>query len=107
MTSLSKRLPRGPQPLYRSAEFKLLIENHLPYLTSIDGTTLAPLEPMDMLVYRGNLYGYLRHKNVNPNHFWTIMRINGWHTPSEFTDPVHTIIMPNIAAIDELAIKIR
>lgn len=71
---------------YYNKKFRLVIESNLNYIKKDLGTNKLLYTDEEKYVYNGNLYGFLKFKNVNSDidMYWIIMRLSGFNSPSEF-----------------------
>lgn len=86
---------------YYSEEMLNFLEDHLVYLNSLD-TTKIGLEYTEALKYKGDLFGILNKKKIDPNYHYVVMRINGFKSSSDFTGEETFILVPDFKEIDLL-----
>lgn len=98
-TSLAASLASNEPNEWNSADFRSVIEYHLPYLRN---TALAPIPISADVGYhsRGDFYQLLINKGVTERLHWIILRMNGFVNPLHYDGVAMDILIPNEEAID-------
>lgn len=95
---------RGHALTYFTTEFKTLIEDHLTLLINDVGTVKEPI-PVELATkYHRNFYSLLADRafHIDYKYHWAILRINGFHNPSEFIRTQQQFLKPDLAKLDAL-----
>ena len=85
-----------------SASFRNLIENHLALLRTHSTTTLVTLNKHDEYKFTGDFYQLLHTVNVTQDLWWIILRLNGLHSPLDYTGELIQILIPSMSKIKTL-----
>mgnify|MGYP001325834188 CR=1 FL=1 len=102
-----------PNPLYRSmssdgpaayysADMRVMLELHIPYLLANQRSTLIPIDPNDAHRYEYDLAGLLLKYSVPAQLHWIVMRLNNMTSPIEFTSAVTGLYIPDPNVIERL-----
>lgn len=100
MTSLSTYgLPEGKNTTIHSKTFMTYIESHMGYLRSHPDAEYVDVDANLATKNAGNLYSYLVDVQYDRLWFWVVMRLNGLHSPLDFTGEEQQLLFP---PLDEL-----
>lgn len=94
-------LKYGPDVYYEKA-FMDTLEAHMEYLRNSPKTQSISVDSHKAVIYEGDLYGYLLEERIQPQYFWTIMRMNNFYSPHEFGPTTESLVIPNFADVDIL-----
>ena len=94
----------GDTNLY-STSFRRLIEDHLEYIREHSSTTIKPVLGSIAVKYNGDLYGLLIHLRVSQELHWITMRVNNFHSPTDYNNELISLVIPNIKLIKTLLSK--
>lgn len=90
----------GPS-IYYTAEFRKVLEDHIPYLKQHPQTTTIVVPKADLEQFKYNLSGFLSRK-IAPHLVWIVMRINGYLHNSQFDGTEEVLTVPSPLAIEEI-----
>ena len=79
---------------YYSPGFRQVIEDHLSWLQKSSSTNQITLSPQAEYKYIGDFYSLLQNIDVNQDMYWITMRLNGLHSPLDYTGDLITILIP-------------
>ena len=82
--------------------FRDVLEDHIPNILSQTNTSVREVSFVERNKWRGDMFGFLNTKGIDPDLHWITMRINGFLNPNEFPDGKETILVPNIQYINSL-----
>ena len=82
--------------------FRNLIEEHLTYLRDNKSVETIMVEHNLRYKFEHDLYGYLTAKDYPREYHWIILRVNDFHTTSEFTKETTMLIVPNLTQVENL-----
>lgn len=100
--SLSEfRVPQTPAYM-RTERFKSYVESVLTVLLSPSSVQALPIEPTDGWTNRSDLAGFLLDKNIPVSMHYTIMRMNGFTSMTDFNETVSVLYLPNENVFSEL-----
>ena len=94
-------IDEGPY-IYYEDSFRNVIEDHLPWLRTSERTQARPLEPAVAMRNNFDLYTLLLEMNIAPHLHWTIMRMNGYTSPEQFTADVTALMIPDTGDMETL-----
>lgn len=106
MVTLIKKLPTRKKIFFNS-KFRQVIEDHLNILKSDKNITPLEIKDVDASVYHGDLYGLLGKYNVAFDIHWIVMRINGFNNPTDYTQDITVLNLPNVAYLESLINRFR
>ena len=86
--------------LYYQEKFKQTIEDHLPLLK--EKVTTQPIESYLQTQCKYNFYLLLNRLNVSYKYHWVVLRVNGLHTPQDYTGEKMFIYLPDFKQVDRL-----
>lgn len=104
--SLVKKLP-ARNKVFFNKDFRKVIEDHLKILKTSQNVTPLDVSNVDASVYHGDLYGLLTKYNVSIDIHWIVMRINGFTSPTQYTQDIVSLDLPNIAYLESLLNRFR
>lgn len=102
MTVLSQMGSPGAA-IYHTSAWRLLVESHLTYLRAGVESDVLSIEKHVAYKYEGDLYGALTELRVPQYMHWTIMRVNGLFSPTEFNGEAVTLMVPTRETFQQLA----
>ena len=82
--------------------FKNVIEEHISLLKDEKNCSITNITSHMTYKYENNLYGLLTELKYDSKYHWTIMRVNGFHNPNEFSTTTDKLIIPKSNYIDNL-----
>lgn len=95
------QVPTGNTDYYSQA-FRNLIEDHKNYLLNHSLTKQIPLTPNAEDIYTGDFYQLLQSLRIEQDLWWIIMRLNGLHSPLDYTGNLGNIYVPDASVINSL-----
>ncbi len=101
VTSLAKKMSNEGPAVYYSSAFRDVIEQHLPKLILYNAHDLT-VEPNVAHKYRTDFYGLLRYMGVTPQMWWPTLRVNGMTSPTEYTDEMLAVSIPDYNEIERI-----
>lgn len=78
------------------------LEAHLSYLRNSKSTVTQPVDQHQVIVYHGDLFGYLTKANVKACYHWVVMRLNSMHSPRDFDETFRTLLVPDERELERL-----
>lgn len=75
--------------IYYSKEFMAVIDSNLTTLVE-EVTNSYTVEPLQAYLFKGDLYGLLKHLGVPLKYHYAVMRVNGFRSPSDYGDANHS-----------------
>lgn len=102
MTVLSMMGSPGAD-IYHTETWRLLVESHLTYLRALVESEVVVIEPHIAYKYEGDLYGALTELRIPQYMHWTIMRVNGLFSPTEFNGETVSLMVPLRETFQQLA----
>jgi hypothetical protein len=100
--SLDSQMAPDGGSLYYTDAYQTMIETHLQWLLSHPATYQINIEPGIGVKYEGDLYGLLRINGIPPQHFWTVMRMNGMRSTTDYESTVSSLLVPNYQVMSSL-----
>lgn len=91
----------GPDIYYR-ADFRDVVETHIPILLTNAKTTEQLVEPQMAYKNDGNFVGLLNDLGIKNELHWIVMRLNGMYSPTEYTSDRISILLPPDSYISQL-----
>lgn len=95
----------GP-PIYYSARFRQMVEDHLLVIKQMDTAGVKNITENDWAAlnrFVGDFNGFLSALNYHPKYHWTIMRMNGYRSRFDLDLGLTTLLLPDWDYIDRLA----
>lgn len=96
-----KLLDAGPDIFYDDS-FRLVLEDHLELIKKNKHLETINIIPHLTYKFERDIYGLLNELNYPRNYHWIIMRVNGYHNPSELKSDVTQLLIPNFQQIENL-----
>lgn len=87
---------------YYNENFYTILESHIPYFKTNKFYTVTTLNPIDGVVYEGDLFGLLDKLMINKQYHYFIMRFNGYVSPDELKKETQSLLIPNMQELDLL-----
>lgn len=84
---------------YLEPSFIQQIETHLPLLMLPNNYSTVTIEPYLTKKFRGDFYGLLIEKNINPIAHYASLRINGFKNPSDYQGDINTFLVSSTELI--------
>lgn len=97
--------------IYFDPVFRNMVEQHLSVLRYHPEVALDEISPDQVFRFRGDFFGLLQQKNIDPSLHWIYLRVNNLLSPTDFgnafneeytTSRVFNMIVPPESAIDTL-----
>ena len=88
--------------VYFEKGFRIVLDDHIGFLTDHKETTVIPVKPVEALKYEGDFSGLLSSYNVPINLHWVTMRMNRLTSPCDSSDEITSVIVPSEAAVERL-----
>lgn len=88
--------------VYYNPDFLDTLEYHIPRLSVHPDGSMIVIEPALANQYHGDLYGLLSAVGVPRQYQWTIMRVNGMRSPTDYDVSMVQLIQPPYREIDDL-----
>lgn len=102
-TPLSKKAYSVGESQYYSEAIRQVLEDHMTYLRErSEERTLDPTKANLFLKYKFDVYGFLAEHNVEPKHYWIVMRVNNIYSPQELPETMDVLLIPPGAEIDKI-----
>lgn len=101
MSVLSLLRPSGPAFFY-SAEWRLLVETHLHWLRAQNVSDQVVINEQLAYKYEGDLFGALTELGIPDEMHWTILRMNGLTSPTEFKGDAAVLMVPSRETLNSL-----
>lgn len=102
MTVLSARVDPGPE-IYYTAAWRLIVETHLTWLRALRASDVVVIDPHTAYKYEGDLYGAMTDKGIPSYMHWTVMRVNGLYSPTDFNVETAALMVPALDTFRQLA----
>jgi len=100
--SLNNHAVAKGNAIYYSETFRTLIETHLPWLINHRDTDTSIIDSQIAYKYESDFYGLLSYLGIGMAYHWTILRVNGLHSPSDYLASNVSLKLPNTVEIDRL-----
>ncbi len=71
-------------PVFYEEDFRTLIENHMLYIRTYQGTTTTGIPGSECVRFIGDFYGLLKNRGYAPEKHYLMMRVNGFNSSSDF-----------------------
>ena len=91
----------GPD-IYYDIAFRNILEDHVTFLRNNKETVTIMIEPAYAYKYEGDLFGLLSKYNIDFELHWIIMRVNKMVSPTETTDMLSSLLIPNRTVIERI-----
>lgn len=98
-------MPTDGSQDYYVQSFRNTLESHMPYLRNSSSTKSQMVDPHQVVVYHGDLFGYLTYAGVKACYHWAIMRINSMHSPREFNETIYSLSIPDEKELERLRLS--
>lgn len=85
------------QEIFYDPDFMLVLERNLPMLK--DNAISRPVQIEKALRYVGNFDGLCIDMDIDHDHIWLIMRMNGMRNTYDFTGKVDSILVPDVSTL--------
>lgn len=105
MNRLSRTIDLRMPTIYTDPQFRAMIESHMPAFRKASQGIKVEVADIEMVRWRGNLYGYLAHQQVELSKFWIILRLNDLSGPHEFDEQHQVLIYPDVSYLQKLIDK--
>lgn len=89
--------PTGADVFY-DPKFRHVLEDHLEVLKTDERNDTIQVSPREGEKFKRDLFGFLKVKDVQPQHYWIVMRVNGMRSPIEFVG-YNSLTVPTESAI--------
>lgn len=100
--TINKTNRGASKPIYYTDHYRQLVENHLPLIRN-DTSALTVTIPTDVaFVCNADFFSVLNHFDVPEHLHWTIMRVNGYSSPTQYRTHVTEILIPSDALLERL-----
>ena len=86
------------QEIFYEPSFMLVLERNLPLL--IDQAIRRPIEIEKALKYKGNFDGLCIEHDIDHDHIWIVMRMNGLRNCYDFDGKLDSLLVPSQNSID-------
>lgn len=88
--------------VYFSEGFQSMLENHILLLIQSSGTQVMPVKNAIAHQFEGDFYGLLTSLDIPDQYHFTILRCNGFYSPTDYRSTLVNIIIPSFTDVDEL-----
>lgn len=105
--ALTDQLPASGSDDYYQDSFRWTIEASIPKLKTSTNTTKQIVTALQGKVYNGNLYGLLTELGVPFYLLWVVMRLNDFHSSSDFTSDTTSLLIPSASELERLRLSWR
>ena len=75
-------------------DYVFLIDSYLTYLREHYGTNVVEVDPTKARVFYGDFYGFLQSRQISPEHWYLLLRLNKMTHPIQFDENLKQIIVP-------------
>jgi hypothetical protein len=96
-----------PNPTYYSEAFINAVHANKAVILKSSGTTTQAVDIHDAGKYHGDLYGYLRARNVEIHLYPAILVINNLNSQQEFSEHVKVLSIPDSNTLYAIAEQIN
>lgn len=103
---LSKYSRKVVSPTKHSDKYRQVIEEHLKILREQNSTRI-PISADANTRYIGDMDGLMTELNIRYDDMWTVMRVNGFMSPSDYTGDLDSLIIPSANLLDKLLQRIK
>lgn len=87
---------------YYDPSFRDVLEAHLSWLRAHRTTYTLAVTSFNLLVYNRNLSGFLIENKIPMKLHWLTMRMSGLYAPTDFTEGVEALLVPNTDTVERL-----
>ncbi len=101
MSVVSQMLGSG-ESFYYSPQWRLLVETHLTWLRTQTVSDSVIIDHQLAYKYEGDLFGALTELGIPDYMHWTIMRLNGLSSPTEFRGEAAVLMVPQRSTFTSL-----
>lgn len=102
---LDDLMPADGSQDYYNQGLRNSLEAHLSYLRNSKSTTTQMVDQHQVIVYHGDLFGYLTMAGVKACYHWVIMRLNGLHSPRDFDERITALQIPDERELERLRVS--
>lgn len=88
--------------IFYDSQFRIVLEDHMTYLKSLDTTKSISVELNNSYKYEGDFYGLLQAMNIPAQNFFIILRMNNLTSPAEYTKDLTSLLVPDNTAINRI-----
>lgn len=81
------------EEIFYNPDFMLVLERNLPLLR--DTAIKRPIEIEKALKYKGNFDGFCIDHDINHDHLWVVMRVNGMRNNYDFDGRMESLMVPD------------
>lgn len=99
---IDSEMPTDGSVDYYNESFRYVLESHMSYLRTLASTAQVVVPPIDTAIYNNDFFGYLNSRHISQCYHWVIMRVNNYFSPSDFTDGVGTILLPDMTVLEKI-----
>lgn len=104
--SLSNTGLQSASASYYSKRWRTAVEHHTSFLLNHSETTEVSTLGLKGYRTRYDLFAFLAQEGVTEKWHWTIMRINGFASPTDFDEETLAIYVPSNTVLEELYGKV-
>jgi hypothetical protein len=97
-----KKFTLNLDPSYSSPAFIQLVESHLPLLLLPNNYSVLTVEQYLTNKYKGDFYGLLVEKQINPVVHYASLRINDLKNPGDYNGETNTVLICNTGILTSL-----
>lgn len=90
------------KPIYYTDHYRQLVENHLLMLRSDDAAMTVTVPTDVAYVSNADFFSVLNSFDVPEHLHWTIMRVNGYSSPTQYRTSVTEILIPSDITLERL-----
>ena len=91
-----------PDPSFLGRDYFVLIESHLEYLRNHSKNRILEVTPHEADVYRGDLAGLLRDKQISKATHYAIIRMNGFESSMAYDGVATHFIIPDDSVVSKI-----
>lgn len=91
----------GYESFYRR-DFNQVLDSHLEYLKTAGNTQYMEIPSAWLGNYKGDFYAVLWGFNIPAQYHRIIMRLNGYHSPTDYAGTAGAVLVPDISVIDAI-----
>ena len=101
MSVLNQAGGEGNLEMY-SLGIRQALEDHLEILQTTGISTIAQLTAGQASKYKGDFYGLLGSLGVSSDIQWITMRVNGYHSPADYTEDRAKVLILQPVAVSNI-----
>lgn len=106
MSRLDQLVRTDVDPKVSDSAFKQMLEDHLSTFM-VRSTDILELTPGQVVRCRGDFYAILTENSIDRKLFFITMRINGYHSPTDYEGTKNTITIANRQLFETLLQKYK